>query len=46
VQPPHAQARALAALLIDRGADPYDPQALYNTSIVADGVAVAEVPLD
>jgi ankyrin repeat protein len=38
VQPPHPQARALAALLIERGADPYDPQALYNTSIVGDDV--------
>jgi hypothetical protein len=26
-------------LLIDRGADPFDPQALYNTSIVGDDVA-------
>jgi hypothetical protein len=32
-QPPHPQATALATLLIDRGADPYDPQALYNTSL-------------
>jgi uncharacterized protein len=32
-QPPHPQAEALAALLIDRGADPYDAQALYNTSL-------------
>jgi hypothetical protein len=32
-QPPHPQAKDLAMLLIDRGADPYDPQALYNTSL-------------
>lgn len=38
VQPPHPQAAALADLLIARGADPYDPQALYNTSIVGDEV--------
>lgn len=42
VQPPHPEAQALAALLIDRGADPYDPQALYNTSIVGDDVAWLE----
>ena len=35
-QPPHPQAEALAALLIDRGADPYDAQALYNTSLGED----------
>jgi uncharacterized protein len=35
-QPPHPQAKALATLLIDRGADPYDTQALYNTSITGD----------
>jgi uncharacterized protein len=35
-QPPHPQATKLAALLIDRGADPYDTQALYNTSITDD----------
>jgi ankyrin repeat protein len=43
VQPPHPQAQALAALLIERGADPYDPQALYNTSIVGDDVAWLEL---
>jgi uncharacterized protein len=32
-RPPHPQAKDLAILLIDRGADPYDPQALYNTSL-------------
>ena len=31
--PPHPQAQDLALLLIDRGTDPYDPQALYNTSL-------------
>ena len=30
-QPPHAHARALAALLLDAGADPNDAQGLYNT---------------
>lgn len=35
-QPPHPQAKAIAALLIERGADPFDPQALYNTSITRD----------
>lgn len=35
-QPPHPQAEALAALLIERGADPYDTQALYNTSLGGD----------
>jgi hypothetical protein len=35
-QPPHPQAEALAALLIDRGADPYDAQTLYNTSLAED----------
>jgi uncharacterized protein len=42
VRPPHPQARALATLLIDRGADPFDPQALYNTSIVGDDIAWLE----
>ena len=35
-QPPHPQAQDLALLLIDRGTDPYDPQALYNTSLWGD----------
>jgi ankyrin repeat protein len=35
-RPGHPQARALAELLIERGADPYDSQALYNTSITRD----------
>jgi len=32
-QTAHPQAEALARLVIDRGADPFDPQALYNTSL-------------
>ncbi len=35
-QPPHPQAVPLAVLLIDRGADPYDAQALYNLSLAGD----------
>lgn len=35
-RPPHPQAAELALLLIERGADPYDSQALYNTSITRD----------
>jgi ankyrin repeat protein len=35
-KPPHPQAAALASLLIERGASPYDTQALYNTSITRD----------
>jgi ankyrin repeat protein len=35
-QSPHPQAEALARLLIARGADPLDGQALYNTSLGAD----------
>ena len=38
-RPPHADAEAFAQLLIERGADPYDPQALYNTSITRDETA-------
>ena len=34
--PPHPQAVALASLLIDRGAHPFDAQALYNTSLLRD----------
>lgn len=33
---PHPQAKELALLLIERGAEPYDTQALYNTSITRD----------
>ncbi|MBC9882915.1 ankyrin repeat domain-containing protein [Bradyrhizobium sp. INPA01-394B] len=35
-QPQHPQAKDLATLLIERGTDPFDPQALYNTSITRD----------
>ncbi len=35
-KPSHRQARALAELFVAAGADPYDTQALYNTSIVED----------
>jgi hypothetical protein len=35
-QSPHPQAEELARLLITRGADPLDGQALYNTSLGAD----------
>ncbi|MBO0765723.1 MAG: ankyrin repeat domain-containing protein [Hyphomicrobiaceae bacterium] len=35
-RPPHPRAKDLALLLIERGADPYDSQALYNTSIAQD----------
>lgn len=37
-QPPHPQAQALARLLIARGADPLNGQALYNSSLGADDV--------
>lgn len=33
---PHPLAKEIAALLFARGADPYDTQALYNTSITRD----------
>ena len=33
---PHPRAAELALLLIERGADPYDSQTLYNTSITRD----------
>lgn len=38
-KPPHPYANELALLLIERGADPYDSQALYNTSITHDDTA-------
>ena len=41
--PPHPQARALAELLIERGADPYDTQALYNTSLAGDDTGWLEL---
>jgi ankyrin repeat protein len=37
-QPPHPQAETLARLLIARGADPLNGQALYNSSLGADDV--------
>jgi len=37
-QPPHPQAEALGRLLITRGADPVNGQALYNSSLGADDV--------
>ena len=37
-QPPHPQAEALARLLIARGADPVNGQALYNSSLGADDI--------
>lgn len=36
VKPPHPKAQELADLLLARGADPCDTQALYNTSITGD----------
>lgn len=33
---PHPQAQELAALLVSRGADPFDTQALYNTAVQDD----------
>lgn len=41
-RPPHPQARQLAELLIERGADPFDKQALYNTSITRDDIGWLE----
>jgi ankyrin repeat protein len=43
VKPPHERADELAALLIERGADPVDTQAFYNTSIVGDDTHWLEV---
>ena len=42
-KPSHAQARELVELLIAGGADPFDTQVLYNTSIVFDDVYWTEV---
>lgn len=36
VQPPHERADELAELLIERGADPFDTQVLYDTSVASD----------
>ena len=41
-QPPHPRARELATLLIDHGVDPYDRQALYDTSLEGDDVSWLE----
>lgn len=43
VKPPHPQARELAGLLLDRGAEPYDTQLLYNDSIVGDDTSWLEL---
>jgi hypothetical protein len=40
---PHPQAKELAGLLIERGADPLDTQALYNTSITRDDVTWLDI---
>ena len=39
VKPPHAHDVELAEFLLDRGAEPFDTQALYNTSIVGDDIS-------
>ncbi|HEY6814568.1 MAG TPA: ankyrin repeat domain-containing protein [Croceibacterium sp.] len=36
IRAPHPRDRELAELLVERGADPFDIQALYNTSIAGD----------
>jgi ankyrin repeat protein len=43
--PPHPAARALVALLLERGADAHDRQGLYNTSLGADDDCWLEVLL-
>jgi len=43
VKPPHPRADALVDLFIRRGADPYDTQSLYNSSIVGDDTHWLEV---
>lgn len=43
VKPPHPHAQELVALLLERGASPYDTQALYNNSIVGDDTHWLEV---
>lgn len=42
-QPSHPEAAGLARLLLERGADPFDTQVLYNTSITRDDVTWLEV---
>lgn len=41
--PPHPHARELVTLLIERGADSFDTQALYNTSLWHDSVEWLEL---
>jgi uncharacterized protein len=36
IQPPHERADELAELLLERGADPFDTQVLYDSAIVSD----------
>jgi ankyrin repeat protein len=43
VKPPHERAHELVALLLERGAEPFDTQAFYNTSIVHDDTHWLEV---
>jgi ankyrin repeat protein len=43
VQPPHERADELAELLIERGADPFDTQAFYNSSLAGDDTRWLEV---
>ena len=43
VKPPHERADELVALLLDRGAEPFDTQTFYNTSIVHDDTHWLEV---
>jgi len=45
-QPPHPHAASLSRLLIERGADPFDTQALYNTSLTARRHYLVGHPLD
>jgi ankyrin repeat protein len=42
-EPPHPKANELAALLIERGANPFDTQALYNTAVTRDDVTWLEL---
>jgi ankyrin repeat protein len=43
VKPPHERAHELVALLLERGAEPFDTQTFYNTSIVHDDTHWLEV---
>jgi uncharacterized protein len=43
VKPPHERADELAELLLERGAEPFDTQSFYNTSIVGDDTHWLEV---